>query len=259
MRVSVSKDRKWQRFPRPGRRAQTHAEPRPIRAPPRRAPRQTCELSSTHTCAPFLHKSREKRSRQPVPTLSPKYGPQSSRRKQGSCTTRTHAHTCTVHTCTQGHTLTETQYTHALSCTHIHTHAHMLTEIHTVHTHAPTHIHTCSQRYTQYTPAHTHLHTCIHTQTCTRICTHAHRDTHVHVRTHTQVNGLKVQAGLPTTVLSGSRAEQKYLVSGTPTLHLFNSFIEMSFTHWTIHPLKAYNSMGFSLFTRLSNHHHSRF
>lgn len=34
--------------------------------------------------------------------------------------------------------------------------------------------------------------------------------------------------------------EQKYSVSGTPTLHLFNSFIEMSFTHQTAHPFNGF-------------------
>lgn len=38
-----------------------------------------------------------------------------------------------------------------------------------------------------------------------------------------------------------------------------NNFIEVKFTHYTIHPFKVYNLIAFSIFIELGNHYHNQF
>ena len=53
--------------------------------------------------------------------------------------------------------------------------------------------------------------------------------------------------------------EPGYLFSHNMSYFFLNSFIEISSTRHTIHPLKMYNSVVFRVFTATSNHLHSQF
>ena len=182
----------------------------------------------------------------------------------------THVHTCTG-VCTQ---------THIHPCTNIGTcmclYAYMCLH---------THMHTDVRAYTcTHMRIYTRVHTCWHTMRpctntgiymclCTCMCAHIYPHTHVHmyatdahVGTHTHIHAhthghtghrLRVRGRLLTPILLGSLTDKSTWSQEHPPLHLFNTFVEKSFIHQTIHPFKVYNSMGFNLFTELGNHHHN--
>lgn len=48
-------------------------------------------------------------------------------------------------------------------------------------------------------------------------------------------------------------------IGPVPTAPISNSFIEIQFIYHTVHPLKVCDSVGFSIFSDMCNHHHSQF
>lgn len=76
------------------------------------------------------------------------------------------------------------------------------------------------------------------------------------------LQGLDAGVGQPTNhlVILGTLGEIRSPGLCGKSFPLFcNSFIEIYFTYHTIHSFKVYNSMVFSIFTEMSNHHHSQF
>ena len=60
-------------------------------------------------------------------------------------------------------------------------------------------------------------------------------------------------------VISFSAVLSLQRILSLKSAYIFKGFTETQFTHHTIHPVKVYNSVVFSIFTDIFNHHHNQF